>query len=60
MEGGNKDKDTRFSNSSSFLADEDYKKVEIPESEFMLGYNDNAHNTTQGFVSIMRAKHSWV
>ena len=49
VEGGQEDKDTRDANSSSSIADEDFEIVDIPESEFMSRYNDNAHDTMQVF-----------
>ena len=56
VQGGHEEKDTRDVNSIRYLSDEDWKIVEIPESELMSGYNDNVHDTMQGFVSIIEAK----
>ena len=47
MEVGQGENDTRAANSSSSLADEDFKIVKITESEFMYGYKKNALDTMQ-------------
>ena len=48
--------DTSYAISSSSLSNEDCKIFDIPLSEFMSIYNDNAHDTMQEFLSIMEAE----
>ena len=55
MEVGQGEIETRAANSSSSLADEDCNIVNIPESEFIYGYQNNSLDIMQFFFLIMEA-----